>query len=90
MGEFRALDLRASEIRFSQLSAHQNRAFEVPRAKGNGFGNRLDLCFAIEFRMIDRVEARQHEAVRPKAFRLAGGKMYIASNQQFMQGGPAP
>jgi hypothetical protein len=36
--------------------------------------------------VVDRVEARQHEAVRPKAFWLAGGKIDLASNQQFVQG----
>jgi hypothetical protein len=59
----RALELRPSKICFSQLSADQHRCFELTCAKGNGFGKRLDLCFAIELGVVDHVEARQHEAV---------------------------
>ena len=35
----------------------------MTEAKGDGFGKHLDLCFAIEFGVVDHVEARQHEAV---------------------------
>jgi hypothetical protein len=88
--ELRALELHGSEICFPELGADQHRAFEMAGAKGDGFGNRRDLCFAVEFGVVDRVESRQHEPVRPKTCWLAGGKIDVACDQQLVHGRQAP
>jgi hypothetical protein len=63
MVEQRALELRRSEISFAELGADQHRTFQMAGAKGDGLGSRLDLCFAVKFGVVDRVEVWQHEAV---------------------------
>ena len=85
----RALELRRSKICFPEFRPDQHRAFKMARAKRDGFRKRLDLCLGIEFGVVDHVKARKNEAVRPKAFWLAGGKIDLAGNQEFMWGKPA-
>jgi hypothetical protein len=59
----RALKLRRREIRLSETSASQDRAFEVARAQRDSCGKGFDFCFTIEFCVVDGVKARQHEPV---------------------------